>query len=135
MAAIVGALVVAGNSWGTWATLLGGGLALAGAGFAICGLGVLGPNLTPFPSPRQGTTLVDTGPYAVVRHPIYGGLVVGCLGAAFIDANLLAAALSVGLGVLFSFKATVEEAHLREQVAGYSEYCSRVRWQIVPLVR
>ena len=46
-----------------------------GGGFGIAGSLVLGRGLTPFPEPRTGSKLRQSGIYARVRHPLYTGAV------------------------------------------------------------
>jgi protein-S-isoprenylcysteine O-methyltransferase len=64
-------------------------LALAGLGLAICGIGlsiwarlILGENWSSFPSIKQNHRLIVTGPYRLVRHPIYSGFLIALLGSA-----------------------------------------------------
>ncbi len=69
--------------------VLGGVLMIAGG--ILCGAGFvrLGKGLTPLPYPKDGATLVQTGAYALVRHPIYsGGLMVGFGWALYIQSWL-----------------------------------------------
>jgi protein-S-isoprenylcysteine O-methyltransferase Ste14 len=76
--------------------------------------------------------LVDTGPYAFVRHPIYTGLIAGAVAMAGLQAKpwpILGAALfSIG----FALKAKVEERFLEKEIGGYEAYRRRVP-MIVPL--
>lgn len=66
------------NARGEYAGVLIGG---AGLLLGLAGLGSLGrKNLSPFPHPKRGATLVEDGVYAMVRHPIYGGVSLGALG-------------------------------------------------------
>ena len=51
-----------------------------------------GENLTPFPEPLPGARLVESGAYRLVRHPIYGGLILGALGWGLLTASPLALA-------------------------------------------
>ena len=73
-----------GPAWGGPVAVATGviGAALIGAGglLAFRGLVDLRENLTPFPRPMPGAELVQTGAYSLVRHPIYGGLVLGTSG-------------------------------------------------------
>ena len=135
---LMGAIIVAwmawGGSWGVAVTVAGFAIALGGAVLALAGLGFLGRNLTPYPVPREGTVLVDRGPYAVVRHPIYGGIVIAALGLSIADANPVAAGLSGALAVLFTLKAGHEERQLERVVAGYADYRHRVRGRIFPFI-
>ena len=55
-------------------------LAVAGAGLAVWAARVLGRALTPFPQPAAAGTLVESGPFHRVRHPIYAGGLLFFLG-------------------------------------------------------
>lgn len=107
--------------------LLGLALLLGGALLAGRGLLDLGRNLTPVPHPRDDAQLVETGVYALVRHPIYGGLIIGALGWGLLAASPPTLALAIGLGAFFDLKSRREEAWLRERYAGYATYMARTR--------
>lgn len=102
--------------------LIGGGAVLT-----VRGLLDLGGNLTPFPRPREGARLVDGGAYSLVRHPIYGGGILGALGWGLSTASPAALAGVAVLVVFFDLKSRREEAWLVGQVAGYAAYRSRTR--------
>ena len=59
------------------------GTIFAGAVLVVLGIGELqrGQAMTPLPRPRDDGRLVESGVYRLVRHPIYGGLIVGAVGA------------------------------------------------------
>ena len=63
-----------------WLRILGLGLLVVGGVFGTGGVLALGSNLTAFPKPIEGGTLVTKGMYRLVRHPIYTGLILGTLG-------------------------------------------------------
>lgn len=87
----------------------------------------LGPNLTPLPEPRAEGQLVQTGPYALARHPIYGGLLLASLGWALAHGHRGALGLSGGLVLLFDVKARDEERRLTRHFPEYPAYRRRVR--------
>ena len=58
----------------------GGLLCIGGLGFAVLGSIALGRNLSPFPKPKEKGTLVESGIFSVVRHPIYSGLSLAAFG-------------------------------------------------------
>lgn len=136
---ILGLLAVAGFlDRGAWdgplagiASLLGLALLLGGALLVGRGLLDLGRNLTPVPHPRDDAQLVETGVYARVRHPIYGGLIIGAVGWGLLAASPLTLALAVGLGVFFDLKSRREEAWLRLRYPGYATYMTRTR-RLIP---
>jgi protein-S-isoprenylcysteine O-methyltransferase Ste14 len=108
-------------------------LIVAGALVFIWAGRALGSGLTPFPRPAERGELVEDGPYAVVRHPVYSG---GLLVAVGLSLALSPWALlpSVALGVVWALKASVEERFLRERYDGYAAYCERTRHKLIPYV-
>jgi protein-S-isoprenylcysteine O-methyltransferase Ste14 len=107
--------------------VFGGALVIALAGRA------LGSGFTPFPRPAEGAALVEDGPYAVVRHPVYSG---GILVAAGISLALSPWALAATgiLAVVWGLKARVEERFLAERYPRYADYCARTRYRLIPYV-
>jgi protein-S-isoprenylcysteine O-methyltransferase Ste14 len=90
-------------------------LMLAGAALALAGVLRLGSNLSVLPLPRDCADLVVSGPYRIVRNPIYSGLIAGSLGwAAWLHAPVTAL-LAIALFVLFDAKARLEERWLAEK--------------------
>ena len=128
---VVLAGVLAGDAWGgalATATALVG-LGLMGVGALLVGRGLLdlGRNLTPVPAPRDDAQLVESGSYASVRHPIYGGLIATALGWSLVMASPLALLLALVLAGFFELKSRREEAWLRERYEGYPAYMERTR--------
>ena len=62
---------------------------VTGAAFLGRGLLDLGRNLTPVPRPREDAELVETGVYSLVRHPMYGALIVTAVGWGLVAASPL----------------------------------------------
>jgi len=128
------AIAAAGSTGPAWTGDLrvvtaGAGLCLiaAGAVLGVRGLADLRENLTPFPHPRDGARLVETGAYRLVRHPIYGGLIVGSAGWGLVTAAPLVLALAAVLFGFFDLKSRREEAWLAERFPGYAEYRARTK--------
>ena len=117
-----------------WALLaIGAALMLIGGVAVMAGLRDLGPSLTPMPRPRVGATLVEDGVYAVIRHPIYAGLIVGGLGWSAVTRSLPATAVALLLGIYFDLKSRREEAWLTDHYPGYDAYRRRTR-RFVPWI-
>ena len=113
-----------------------GGAAVTAAGlfFAAWARAHIGRNWSRSVTIKQGHELVQTGPYALVRHPIYTGILTGFVGSA-IAIGQVRAAISVAL-VLVSFwmKLKLEERWMRETFgAQYDDYAHRVR-ALVPFL-
>ena len=72
--------------------------------------------------------VVDTGPYAIVRHPIYTGLILSALATALARATASALLGAAVLTFGFYFKARIEERFLRAELGAnsYDAYAQRV---------
>jgi protein-S-isoprenylcysteine O-methyltransferase Ste14 len=82
----------------------------------------------------RGHTIVSTGPYAYVRHPMYAGALFLILGIPLLLGSWYGLALAVVMIVGFSFRAVLEERTLSAQFPDYADYAARVRYRFVPLV-
>ena len=83
---------------------------------------------------ERGHAVADRGPYAVVRHPMYAGLVLHHLGIPLwlgSTAGILFSLVPAGLLVV---RILVEERLLRRTLAGYDAYRSRVRYRLIPML-
>lgn len=83
---------------------------------------------------QQGQRTIDTGPYAIVRHPMYASTLLLFAGVPLLLGSwlglLLAAVFILGLG----WRTVHEEQTLRAELSGYEAYAERVRYRIVPFV-
>jgi protein-S-isoprenylcysteine O-methyltransferase Ste14 len=126
-----------GPAWGGPArvagVVLGAILILAGATLVVRGSRDLGDALTPLPRPRAGATLVETGVYARVRHPIYGGIVIAAFGWGLLTASIPAIAMAVVAWAFFTVKSMREEAWLVERFPDYPAYRARTR-RLIPWI-
>ena len=137
---ILGLIALAGVAGPTYAgpfslvaRVAGLTLLVAGMILATRGLVDLRDALTPLPHPRTGAELVDTGSYSLVRHPIYGGLVLAAAGYALVAGSPLALAGAVVLLGFFRLKSGREEAWLRERYPAYEAYAAGTR-RMIPWV-
>jgi protein-S-isoprenylcysteine O-methyltransferase Ste14 len=113
-----------------------------GAGLALFGLGLglaiwarihIGRNWGTPMTRKDEPELVTSGPYGLVRHPIYSGILVGGIGTAVTLSWLWLAAVLLA-GIYFVYSATVEERYLTEQFPdGYPPY-KRSTKMLVPFV-
>ncbi len=81
---------------------------------------------------ERGQTLVDTGLYSVVRHPLYLGMLLFFAGLAlWLESYGGLVAVSVLLAVLLA-RTVVEEKTLKRTLQGYTEYMETVRYRLLP---
>ncbi len=77
--------------------------------------------------PQTGSRIVDTGPYALVRHPIYTGVLLSAFATAAIEGTLVAWAGAAVMAGAWYWKARQEEDFLREELGpAYDDYAGRV---------
>jgi protein-S-isoprenylcysteine O-methyltransferase Ste14 len=113
--------------------LVGAAIVVAGGALAVLGTRSLrsAGSLTALPHPRPDGGLVESGVYARVRHPIYGGIVLGAVGWSLARTSLLAIALTAVLFVFFVLKSSREEAWLVDRHPGYAAYQRRTK-RLIP---
>jgi len=114
-------------------SLAGGTLLVAGGAFLLAAVFRLRRHLTPLPYPTGGATLIQTGPYALVRHPMYAGGLVLALGWALAVRGWLTLLYIAVFLVFVCVKSRREERWLLERFPGYADYQRRVR-RLIPFV-
>lgn len=111
------------------------GIPMAIAGLVISSIAVLqlNTNLSPFPTPKSGSTLIKNGVFTWVRHPIYSGILLGLLGLSLYYQSLYKMGVVVLLLILFYFKTSYEEQRLETVFKEYADYKAKTK-QFVPFV-
>lgn len=137
---LIGLAVVAGmrgRHWSRATSLLrvpaAGALLFAGVALFAGGSKRLGRQLTPFPRPTAEGSLKQDGAYGLVRHPIYGGVLLVGGAWALISSPLALLPLALA-GPFLEAKRTREEAWLADEHHEYAAYRERVRRRFIPFV-
>jgi protein-S-isoprenylcysteine O-methyltransferase Ste14 len=117
----------------TTTTVVGSILCVIGLALAGFGARSLGPGASPFPRPRDDAHLVETGVYAIIRHPIYSGLTLLALGYGLIWLSVAGLVATAALFILLDMKSRREEHWLQEKFDGYGRYQARVS-RLIPFV-
>lgn len=76
--------------------------------------------------------VVDRGPYAVVRHPMYSGVVTAAIGLPLWLGSTTGVIAALVPSLLIAIRIVVEERFLRRVLDGYASYAARVRHRLVP---
>jgi protein-S-isoprenylcysteine O-methyltransferase Ste14 len=100
---------------GLWSFCIGAVITIAGLLFAVWARKHLASNWSSAVTIKQGHELITTGPYALVRHPIYTGILTGFLGTAIALCQVRGVIGFVLLFVVFWAKLRTEEAWMRSQ--------------------
>jgi len=78
--------------------------------------------------------VVDTGVYAVVRHPMYSGFAPMAIGPALWLQSYAAALLAVIPIAVLAVRSVFEERFLKRELKGYEAYTRKVRYRLIPFV-
>jgi len=112
---------------------LGALLCVIGIGLAIWARVHIGRNWSGVPSIKEGHELVTSGPYRLIRHPIYTGMILALLGSAFATSAWWLVAFFI-VTAMFIWRVRVEESLMTKQFPEqYSEYKKRT-WALVPYI-
>jgi protein-S-isoprenylcysteine O-methyltransferase Ste14 len=80
----------------------------------------------------RGQTVVDTGPYAIIRHPGYSSATLLIVGMALMLGSFWALVPAVIAIIGTAVRTLLEERTLRAELPGYTEYTQRVKYRWVP---
>jgi protein-S-isoprenylcysteine O-methyltransferase Ste14 len=116
-----------------WRAGLGLFLFALGLGFAIWARLHIGRNWGAPMSQKDEPELVTGGPYRLVRHPIYSGILLAVLSSAIALSWLFLVALLL-VGVYFTYSAIIEERYLTEQFADTYPVYRRSTKMLVPFI-
>ncbi len=81
---------------------------------------------------ERGHRVVSTGPYAWVRHPMYTGASLFCIGIPLLLGSWWGLVISPVFAVLFAIRSRIEERELIAGLPGYSDYAAQVRYRLFP---
>jgi protein-S-isoprenylcysteine O-methyltransferase Ste14 len=82
----------------------------------------------------RGHKVIDNGPYAIVRHPMYATAIPFFVGTALALGSYWALAPTAVTSVVLIVRTMLEDRMLQNELAGYKEYASRVRYRLLPWV-
>jgi len=77
---------------------------------------------------------VSTGPYAIVRHPMYTGMITMFLAMPVALGSWWALIVFGVLPLTMVFRILSEEKILRRELSGYTEYCQKTRFRLIPYI-
>jgi protein-S-isoprenylcysteine O-methyltransferase Ste14 len=83
---------------------------------------------------ERGHTVITTGPYAYVRHPMYFGSLFFFIGTSLLLGSWWGLAFALVFGLLLCIRIPLEEKVLRAKLQGYDDYAARVRYRLIPLI-
>jgi protein-S-isoprenylcysteine O-methyltransferase Ste14 len=119
---------------GLWTFWLGAAVTIAGLVFALWARQHLGSNWSRAVTVKQDHELIVTGPYALVRHPIYTGILTGFLGSAIALGQMRGLVGLILVTAALWYKLRMEEQWMRSQFGPTYEAYSRRVAALVPFV-
>jgi len=110
-------------------------LVYAGIAFRLYAINVLGASFTSTVAITPDQPLIEAGPYRLIRHPAYTGVLITLLGFGLCYTNWLGLLVIVGCALIgFSYRIRVEEHVLQEHLGQrYQEYMRRTK-RLIPFV-
>ena len=88
----------------------------------------LGSNLSPLPRPIANGSLITSGIYSFIRHPMYYSLILISLGVFTIKLSLYYLFLTISLTLVIKFKIILEEQYLKNKFKNYLFYKDKVKY-------
>ncbi len=82
----------------------------------------LNKNLSPFPTPKESSSLLQNGLYKYMRHPIYTGIILLFSGYSVYQNSVYKLLISLLLVILFYLKSNYEEQRLAQRFPDYNRY-------------
>jgi protein-S-isoprenylcysteine O-methyltransferase Ste14 len=82
--------------------------------------------------PERGQRVIRAGPYRLIRHPMYAGLILQNLAVPLVLGSPWAFVPASLIGALFAGRAYLEDRVLRQKLWGYAQYAEVTRYLIVP---
>ena len=83
---------------------------------------------------QEGQTVVSTGLYSIVRHPMYFATVILFLSMPLVLGSIPAFLVFLCYPAIIARRIRNEEQVLSRDLPGYREYCGRVRWRLIPFI-
>ena len=83
---------------------------------------------------QENQTVVDTGLYGIVRHPMYSATLILFLSMPLVLGSLISFVVFLAYPLIIAKRIRNEEQVLEEGLAGYKEYKQKVRWRLIPYI-
>jgi protein-S-isoprenylcysteine O-methyltransferase Ste14 len=83
---------------------------------------------------ERAQTVVSTGPYHYVRHPMYSAIVIFGMGTPLLLGSWYGVLFGLILVAVIAWRAVLEERTLRQELPGYAAYMAQVKYRLIPYV-
>jgi protein-S-isoprenylcysteine O-methyltransferase Ste14/rhodanese-related sulfurtransferase len=113
--------------------IIGAVIGLGGLALGLLSFKALGRNFRVFGAPRRSGTLITSGIYTYIRHPMYIGTIMAVGGYVLAFGSLIAMPLWLGVTIFYLVKTVKEERLLTDKYPEYEEYCKHT-WKFIPYI-
>src|SRR5207249_3290303 len=83
---------------------------------------------------ERGQTVISTGPYQYVRHPMYATAIIFLVGTTLLLGSWYGFVIGLILVIGIAFRAVQEERALQAELPGYDAYLAQVKYHLIPYV-
>jgi len=78
--------------------------------------------------------VISTGPYAIIRHPMYLGAIIMLFGTPFALGSWWGLLMFIPVTISIAWRLLDEEKFLSKSLSGYKDYCQKVRYRLAPFI-
>ncbi len=82
----------------------------------------------------RGQTVISTGPYHYVRHPMYAATLIFVIGTPLLLGAWFGILVGPIVALVLAWRAVLEERSLQKELPGYPEYMAQVKYRLIPFV-
>lgn len=82
----------------------------------------------------RNQTVIQTGPYSVVRHPTYSAVLLWCVAVRCIFNSAEVLLLAMVIAAIITIRTKLEDDMLKNGLPGYEEYSKKVKYRLIPFV-
>ena len=83
---------------------------------------------------EKGQKVISTGPYAIVRHPMYSGVLLMLIFTPFALGSYWQLLALTPVPILIALRLLNEEKVLKRDLEGYEEYCKKMKYRLIPFI-
>ena len=83
---------------------------------------------------QEGQKVIDTGLYGIVRHPMYSATLILFLAIPLVLGSWIGFAVMLAFVPVLAVRILKEESCLRKELDGYTAYCKKVRYRLMPYI-
>ena len=83
---------------------------------------------------ERGHVVCDSGPYKIIRHPGYLGMIISLMGLPLITTSIWCTIPTLIAIILLLIRSSLEDKTLKKELDGYVEYSQRTRYKLIPLI-